>query len=179
MRIPLGEIVIRDMQPKDVPALREIVSQPGIVRFMRDWFDNSRVPGRMEGYVDWLASQSDSTDVRENKRYAVALSETDQLIGMVGMGLEETVGEVEVAYFMSQAYQRRGYTARAVKALTQWCFSVSDLPWLILTVDCANTPSHRTAEACGFQLFERRTPVGHKQHNMVSDSYDYYRLYRK
>ena len=123
--------------------------------------------------------KKDSVDVYENKRNAIALRETDELIGMIGMGLEETVNEVEAAYFMCKCYQRHGYTEQALKALAAWCFSVSDLPYLILTIDCANTPSCKLAEKCGFELFERRTPIGHIQPNMESDSYYYYRLYRK
>lgn len=84
----------------------------------------------------------------ENKRYAVALKDTDVMIGMVGMGLEDTVNEVEV-------------------------------PYLILTIDCANVPSLKLAEKCGFTLFEKRTPIGHKQPNMESDSYYYLRRYRE
>lgn len=97
---------------------------------------------------------------------------------MVGMGLEETVNEVEMAYFMCERYQRRGYARQAVEALAGWCFSASDLPYLILTVDCANLPSCKLAEKCGFELFEKRMPIGHAQPNMESDSYYYYRLYR-
>ena len=41
--------------------------------------------------------------------------------------------------------------------------NVSDLSYLILTIDCANTPSCKLAEKCGFELFEKRTPIGHKQ----------------
>lgn len=58
------------------------------------------------------------------------------------------------------------------------CFTVSDIDYLVLTIDCANTPSCRLAETCGFELFEKRTPIGHIQPNMESDSYFYYRKYR-
>lgn len=92
---------------------------------------------------------------------------------------EDTLNEVEVAYFMCEQYQRRGYTKQAVNAITKWCFTISDIPYLILTIDCANTPSCTLAEKCGFELFEKRTPIGHAQPNMESDSYFYYRLYRK
>lgn len=92
---------------------------------------------------------------------------------------EDTLNEVEVAYFMCEQYQRRGYTKQAVNAITKWCFTVSDIPYLILTIDCANTPSCTLAEKCGFELFEKRTPIGHAQPNMESGSYFYYRLYRK
>lgn len=178
MRIELNDIVIRDFERKDAPALFAIVREEGIRRFMHDWSENSACPEDFYGFIDWHRAHRDSRDVYENKRYAVALKETDELIGMVGMGLEDTVNEVEVAYFMSERFQRRGYTQAAVKALVNWCFSVSELPYLILTIDCANTPSCRLAEKCGFTLFEKRTPIGHVQPNMVSDSYYYYRIYR-
>lgn len=179
MRIELQEILIRDFERKDIEALSGIVRETEIVRFMRDWSEHANNPGDFYEYIDWLQTRKDSVDIRENKRYAIALKDTDELIGMVGMGLEDTVGEVEVAFFMSGRYRRRGYTRQAVKALTDWCFCVSDIPYLILTIDCANTASCSLAGKCGFELFEKRTPIGHRQPNMESDSYYYYRLYRK
>ncbi|MBE5960210.1 MAG: GNAT family N-acetyltransferase [Lachnospiraceae bacterium] len=179
MRIICKDVVIRDFESKDVNTLREIVAEPGIVRFMKDWWENSTVPGRLEGYVDWLQTQSESVDVLENKRYAIALKETDEVIGMVGMGLEENTNEVEVAYFMRESCQHKGYAKQAVTALANWCFEVSKLPYLILTIDPLNTASCMLAEKCGFELFEKRTPVGHIQPNMESESYFYYRKYRE
>ena len=146
---------------------------------MRDWSEHAKQPENLRDYIDWLQTKKDSADIYENKRYAVALKDTDELIGMVGMGLEDTLNEVEFAYFMSGQYRRRGYTKQAVDALAEWCFRVSEIPYLILTIDCANTPSCKLAEKCGFELFEKRTPIGHTQPNMDSSSYYYYRLYRK
>jgi len=97
---------------------------------------------------------------------------------MVGMGLEDTLQEVEVAYFMAQAHQRQGYTKEALNALIDWIFKISKVPYLIATIDCANEASCKTALACGFELFEKRTPIGHTQPNMESASYYYFRRYR-
>ncbi|MFA9379388.1 MAG: GNAT family N-acetyltransferase [Lachnotalea sp.] len=179
MRIELNDIIIRDFERKDAEILHRIVREKEIRRFMKDWFENAPKPENFYGFIDWLQTQKESTDIYENKRYAIILKETDQLIGMVGMGLEDTLNEVEVAYFMTKRYQRKGYTKRAVNAFVDWCFQVSDIPYLILTINCANIPSCRLAEKCGFELFEKRTPVGHIQPNMKSDSYYYYRIYRK
>lgn len=179
MRIELNDIVIRDFERKDAEILHRIVREKEILRFMKDWSENAPRPENFYGFIDWLQTQKESTDIYENKRYAIVLKETDQLIGMIGMGLEDTLNEVEVAYFMTEQYQRKGYTKRAVNAFVDWCFQVSDIPYLILTIDCANIPSCRLAEKCGFRLFEKRTPVGHIQPNMISDSYYYYRIYRE
>ncbi len=166
MLIETERLIIRDFQHKDV------------IRFMRDWSENSTVKGRLLGYIDWLQTQKDSKDIYKNKRYAVALKETDELIGMVGMGLEDTLNEVEMAYFIGEDHVGNGYATEALRALYEWCVSVSDIPYMILTIDCENIASCKVAEKAQFKLFEKRTPIGHKQPNMESDSYFYYRKYR-
>lgn len=45
-------------------------------------------------------------------------------------------------------------------------------------IDCDNLASCNLAQKCGFELFEKRTPISHKQPNMESDSYFYYSKYR-
>lgn len=176
MRIETNNIIIRDFERKDAENLYRIVREKNIFRFMPDWAENGDSPQSFYGFIDWLQSKKDSKDVYENKRYAIALSDTDE---MVGMGLEDTVNEVEVAYFMSEKHQRKGYTKEAVNALVDWCFNISDIKYLILTIDCANIPSCNIAEKCDFELFEKRTPISHRQPNMESDSYFYYRKYKK
>ncbi|HPR17678.1 MAG TPA: GNAT family N-acetyltransferase [Candidatus Cloacimonadota bacterium] len=178
MKIKTNEIIIRDFERKDAENLFRIVREKNIIRFMPDWAENFHSPQDYYNFIDWMQTQKDSTDVYQNKRYVIALPHSDEMIGMVGMGMEETLNEVEVAYFMSGKYQRRGYTKAAIDALVDWCFQVSDLKYLIVTIDCANVPSCRLATKCNFQLFEKRTPLGHKQPNMESDSYFYYRRYR-
>lgn len=178
MRIETNKIIIRDFKRKDAENLYRIVREKEILRFMPDWAEIGDSPQSYFGYIDWHQAQRNSTNVYENKRYVIALTDTDEMIGMVGMGLEDTLNEVEVAYFMSEKYQRKRYTIEAVNALANWCFDVSDIKYIILTIDCANIPSCNLAEKCDFELFEKRIPIGHKQPNMESDSYFYYRKYR-
>lgn len=83
-----------------------------------------------------------------------------------------------MAYFIDEDYMRNGYATEALNALYEWCISVSDIKYMILTIDCNNIASCRVAEKAQFKLFERRTPIEHEQHNMESDSYFYYRRYR-
>lgn len=178
MRIETKQIKIRDFERKDADNLYRIVREKDILRFMPDWAENGASPKEYFEYIDWHQAQKDSTDIYENKRYVIALPDTDEMIGMVGMGLEDTLNEIEIAYFMSEKHKNKGYTKEAVEALVEWCFKVSDVNYLILTIDCANIPSCNLAEKCGFELFEKRTPIGHRQPNMESDSYFYYRKYR-
>lgn len=69
---------------------------------MKDWAENAPELKDFYNFIEWLQCKKDSTDVYENKRYAISLKRTDELIGMVGMGLEDIINEVEVAYFISE-----------------------------------------------------------------------------
>lgn len=178
MYIETKRLVIRDLERKDEEQLFKIVWQKNVVEYMRDWSENSPSPEAFDGYIDWHQSQKDSKDVYENKRYAVTLKGSDLLIGMVGMGLEDTLNEVEMAYFIDEDYQGNGYATEALNALFDWCISVSDLSYLILTIDSKNVASCKVAQKAEFELFEERIPLSHKQPNMVSKSYFYYRKYR-
>ena len=171
-------IIIRDFERKDKENLYRIVWQKDVVRFMRDWSEYNPKVESFNTYIDWHQSQKDSKDIYENKRYAVVLKDSDKLIGMVGMGKEDTLKEVEIAYFIDEKYNGHGYATEAVRKLVDWCFEVSDIPYLIAIIDCANKSSCRVVDKCGFELFEKRTPISHKQPNMESDSYYYYRKYR-
>lgn len=178
MLIKENDFIIRTFETKDAPHLYKIVREPGIVRFMKDWSEGFESIESYHPFIKWMQSKKDSLDVFENKRFVIAKADSDEMIGMVGMGLEESLHEVEMAYFMSQDYQGKGYALEAIKALIQWCFEHSELEYLILTIDSANVPSQKLAEKCGFTLFEKRYPIGHVQANMESDHYYYYRLYR-
>lgn len=173
MRLEMKQIVIRDLKRSDADHLYRIVHEKNIMRFMGDWSEGVHSPEDYFSYIDWHQTQKESTDVCKNKRYAIALKESDEMIGM-----EDTLNEVEVAYFMSEAYQRKGYTKEAVQALVNWIFTVSNLPYVILTIDAANDASYQLAQACGFECFEKRTPISHRQPNMESESYFYFRKYR-
>ena len=180
MHIETERLLIRDLDPMDEDRLRSIVHQKNVVRFMQDWSEHCDIPGKLQGYIAWHQTQKESTDVRVNKRYAIALkAQPEEMIGMVGMCREDTLGGVEMAYFLDEAFQGCGYATEAVTALFDWCMAVSDLPYMILTIDCANTASCRVAERSGFELFEQRYPIGHQQPNMESSCYYYYRKYRK
>ena len=178
MNIQTERLVIRDFAQRDAEDLYRIVREKNILRFMGDWAEGHDSMEDYYEFIDWCQGQKRSKNVHKNKRYAVALRGADELVGMVGMGTEETLQEVEMAWFIAEAHQRRGYAREAVNALADWIFRASPLPWLIATVDCANEASQKTALACGFDLFERRTPIGHAQPNMKSGSYYYFRRYR-
>jgi RimJ/RimL family protein N-acetyltransferase len=179
MLLNCNEIIVRDFQRKDAVNLFQIVREKNVLQFMPDWAEIQNSPHEFSGPIEWLQNQKDSADFYQRKPYAIALSETDELIGMVAKGLKETLNEIEMSYFMKEKYQRKGYTQKALMALAKWCFSVSDIHYMIATINCNNEASCKFAEKCGFELFEKRIPMDNRLQNMENNGYFYYRLYRK
>lgn len=102
MYIETERLVIRDLEPKDKFALFCIIYQPGMLRYMPDWAEHNAVPEDFDGWIEWHQSQKDSTDMFTAKRYAVVRKGEDELIGSVGMGLNDDINQVELAYFMDE-----------------------------------------------------------------------------
>ncbi|UUZ78800.1 GNAT family N-acetyltransferase [Paenibacillus sp. P26] len=179
MHIETQNVVIRTLEKKDAKRFYSIARESTVYRYMPDWADGRAHPQDYYGLIDQYQKQSDNTDISIGRSYAIALPNTDEMIGMIGVGLKEKLNEIELGYFMSEKHQRNGYTREAISALAEWCFEVSDVKYLILTINCANVLSNKLAEKCGFKLLEKRTPIGDNQLYMENDSYFYYRSYRK
>jgi len=177
MKIKTKRLIIRDFERKDAKNILNISKEKNIARFMCDWSKNMNSAEDYYGFIDYIQTQN-PVGKNANKRFAVVLPENDEMIGMVGFGFEETLNETEIAYFMSEKSQRKGYMLDAVNTMIKWYFQMFDTKYLIATIDSANEASNKFILKCGFELFEKRMPMGHFQPNMESDSYFYYRKYR-
>ena len=57
---------------------------------------------------------------------------------------------VEIGYGIQAAYEGRGYTTEAVRAMTQWAFGQKDVVFVEAETDPENRASQRVLEKCGF-----------------------------
>lgn len=53
MRIETERLVIRDLEYEDASQLFKIVWQKNMLRFMRDWSENSPSPEAFKEYISW------------------------------------------------------------------------------------------------------------------------------
>ncbi len=126
MRIETERLVIRDLERKDQKQLYKIVWQKNVVRFMRDWSENSPCPESFDEYVDWHQTQKDSTDVYECKRYAITLKNEDMLIGSV---------------YVLREHRGKRYAQKALHLLLYYAFEELRMHKLITCVNMGNGPS--------------------------------------
>ena len=66
MYIKSERLVIRDLEQKDIPELIRIVWQKNVLKFMKDWSENTSFPDVLQKYIDWHQKQKNSTDIYES-----------------------------------------------------------------------------------------------------------------
>lgn len=147
--IETERLILRQFKETDAEALSLICNQKYILKWMPDWEGN--VEERRE-WIRWIESLYTKAN-KETARImlAVALKESKELIGMIGIGNKEEVdNEIEIAYFISEDYCNKGYMTEAARAMVQWTFNTLDLEYLIAIVEIDNFPSQRIVEKCRF-----------------------------
>ena len=102
---------------------------------------------------NWIALvQQDHTTGRP-LRFAIALKETDRLIG--GVGLDGSTGdgseEPSLGYWVGQPYWRHGYGREAVAAVIDYGFRTLGLQTIRAYTDPGNTASQKVLLHCGLK----------------------------
>jgi RimJ/RimL family protein N-acetyltransferase len=130
----------------DVPALVEVIDDPGIVRFTRipEGADETFVRGWIKRYEDGWGDGS-----RAGFRIAAHDGTFLGFAAMVELDLEHREGEI--GYVVAPAARRRGIAPRAVQLLTRWGFDELGLMRLELRIDTENPASERVAERSGYR----------------------------
>lgn len=165
-------LTLRPLRTSDAAALNSIANQPHILKRMPDW---KSTPEDTLGLIRAIAPHFTEA-TREKACVIFAVMRKDQLIGIVGVGnKQEADNEIELAFFIAGAHQRKGYAAEAARAVCRWAFDTLKLPYLIAIAEPDNIPSRRVLETCGFQRIETRgiRNTGETQEK----PFDYFRLY--
>lgn len=174
MYIETKNLIIREIEEKDAGILYQFAREPNNQYYAFPDYENP------QDYLDdteWFKEPSDSIDICIGRYHAVVLPDSDEMIGVVARGPKERNNEIEIGYFMSEKYRRKGFAEEAVNAFIEWCFKVSDIACIYATVSCDNLPSNRLIEKCKFELYEKRTPIKQGQ-LMENKSYFYYKKHR-
>ena len=139
---------------------------------MPDW--RSSVEDTEELITYFISQYPLANNLTARVMFAVVLD--GAMIGMVGIGNKKEVNnEIEIAYFISEAYAGKGYISEAAKAVSCWALHNLKMDYLIAIVEINNFPSQRVVEKCGFQKIDTRMILnsGDKQEK----PFFYYRLY--
>jgi len=115
---------------------------------------------------EWIARVQENHATGRPRRFAIALKETDRLIG--GVGLDGTTGdggdEPALGYWIGQPHWGNGYAREAVAAVIDYGFRTLGLETIRAYTDPGNTASQKVLLHCGLKTvgeIELLTPTHH------------------
>ncbi len=82
---------------------------------------------------------------------AVADAGSDEAVGLVFLGLGPAVGHCELGYWLIPDARGRGLGSAAVRLVSRWLLTQTDVYRLYAHVDPVNQPSLALLDRCGFQ----------------------------
>lgn len=142
-----ARLVLRPFDSQDADDLLGVFADPEVVRYWSNgaWTDiaqaEAMIAEAQQAYLDGGLY-----------RYAIALRETDRLIGICNLrGFFAQNRRCELGYALARAHWGRGYAAEALEALLGHAFHELDINRIEADIDPRNEASARLLERLGFR----------------------------
>lgn len=138
---------LRSLRDDDLPDLVSLISDWAVVR----WVSSVPHPYHEADGRKWIELVRQDHESGRPRRFAIALKESDRLIG--GVGLDGNAGdgsdEPALGYWIGQSYWGNGYAPEAVAAIIDYGFSILGLSTIRAYTDPANARSQAVLRRCG------------------------------
>ena len=154
-------LTIRPMCVGDVPALKEWLPDPAIYTY---W---GKGPSKAEKNPELLFEKEEKPT--KSLHLGIEEKSSGKAVGDLYVYLIENDRMASVAIRLAPDCQGKGYGTEALSAMTNFCFSNTELKRLWTEVDVRNIPSQKMLEKCGYK---REGLI--RQGKMVNTWCDYY-----
>ena len=161
-------LVIDKLMEDDAICLHRICNQSFVLKWMKDWKHN--LDEIRELLAFFTQGYSFINPAQHALALAIRLKDTKDLIGICGFGTKEELGgEVEICYFIDEAFSNKGYMSQVIEKAIKYYFDLTDKTYLCAMVDRKNEPSYRLLKRNGFVFYPMSEKSGVESH---------YRVYR-
>ncbi|WP_372987820.1 GNAT family N-acetyltransferase [Marinobacter sp.] len=149
MSIETPNLLIREFDKADTPALSRILGDPSVMEFSSKGPMTEADTAR---FIEWCRSCYQEFGYGQ---WAIIVKESGELIGFCGLSHATVDGteEVEIAYRLARHQWGKGLASEAVKAVMDYGFTTCKLPSVVAIVSPLHKASIRVLEKCGFTSF--------------------------
>lgn len=122
-RLTGERLVLRAMTPDDAPDVQRMAGDRRVAQ------TTSLIPHPYpDGAAEqWIATHAEQFHAGAGVTWAIALRETDELVGAIGLIINAEHGRAELGYWIGAAYWNRGYVTEAGRLALHWAFVERDL----------------------------------------------------
>jgi RimJ/RimL family protein N-acetyltransferase len=140
---------LRSHREEDLPDLVALIGNWEVAR----WVSTVPHPYTEAHGREWIASVQQEHATGRSRRFAIALNDTDRLIG--GVGLDGDPGnqseEPALGYWVGQPYWGNKYGREAVAAIIDYAFRTLGVKTIRAYTDPGNTASQKVLLHCGLE----------------------------
>ena len=169
-------LIIRDFCEVDASALYEIKTDQQVQYFCPDFLDVEVAAEDVVKYIRDFNRAEAEHDPNPWRCYAIESKDTGEVVGALTFCKQNMLHEYDLGWMMIGAYTGKGYASEAAEAFAEFFCRMHGVDYLTAVMDVDNPASRKTAEKCGFRLFEKRTIYDY-HYNRYADDYFYFRRY--
>lgn len=147
MNLTTKRLIIREMQFTDLETIHRYASDLEHVKFMT-WGPNT-----LEETKHFLNDAIEKNQAIPRKSYDLAITrkEDGQMLGGIGIYLNDAMNEAMIGWIIHKDYWNQGYLTEAAFALLDYGFHTLGLRRMTATCDAENTASWRVMEKLGMR----------------------------
>jgi len=176
MFIETNRLIVRTFREEDADALYRIAYDPNVLEYCPDLLKRNVSKAEVLEFIRDFIRIDEENDIVTWRCYAIENRETKEVMGCVTFSKNGMLNEYELGWMMLSAYIKKGYASEAAQAYAEYFCAAYGVDYLIVVMDVDNPASYKTAEKCGFKLFEKRTVYDYSL-NRYCDDYYYFRRY--
>ena len=142
--IETQRLILREMTPDDLPALRSILQDEDVMYAYDGAFSDEEVDA-------WLSNRISAYRSSGYSLWAVVLKDTGEMIGQCGLTDQTPIDEtiLEVGYLFSKKYWGQGYATEAAEAVKTYAFETLGADALYAIIRTTNRASRNVAKRLG------------------------------
>jgi len=149
--IETARLRLRSLRDHDLTELVALIGNWEVAR----WISSVPHPFSEADGREWIALVRQDHATGRPRRFAIALKETDRLIGIGGVGLDGSTGDASdepaLGYWLGQPYWGNGYAREAVAALIDYGFRTLGMGTIRAYTDPGNAASQKVLLHCGLK----------------------------
>lgn len=166
-------LTLRKIRISDIPSLLKYVNHKvisdNILNFPYPYLEDDAI-FRMNFVLQGFKNE-------ERYVFAIALKETDEFIGEIGIHLDKTNNRAEMGFWIGEPFWSKGYMSEAARRTLQFGFEEVGLNKIYATHFLANPASGKVLINCG--MIKEAEMIDHYQHKGIYGSVLQYRLTKK
>ena len=149
MYLQTARLVLRNFIDSDLESFLAYRNDPEVAKY-QGW----GLPYPREKGEDFIAFMKERTALKQGGwiQFAIALKDTDELIGDLGCYIkEDDIRQARIGFTIAAKHWRKGYISEVTPCLLEYLFEDMDIHRVVADCDVDNVASYRTLEKIGFR----------------------------